>query len=351
MNIIYNGLLLSRNKVTGVERFSRDQLRSMISLLKNKSDTKVIILTNEVLNLKLPSNFIVFNSPIISQLSLFIFLPVFKFFFKSSVFISPLSVPSLFTTKHDIYTVHDVAWKIFPEHFPLKNKIHLSIAHFLLSRLKCKIHCVSNSTKNDFIKFYKPRNSNRIRAINPGLFSEDFQRTVWNFNSEDILFVGTLQRRKNLKFLIDAMKYLPNKFKLHIIGASGWFFDKDIKDKSDRIIFHGYVDDAIKNKMVSNAYALILPSLYEGWGYPVAESLMLGTPVITPKNSSLLEVNKITELQYEDGSLASFIKIFEKLCSERENIKNLLDNVKNKFDIYNFSNNFYEFIQYDYTSS
>lgn len=351
MNIIYNGLLLTRNKVTGVERFSRDQLRSLIDLLKKETDTRVIILANKELNIKLPPNFIVFNSLIISQFSLFIFLPIFKLIFKSSVFISPLSVPSLFTTRHDIYTVHDVAWKIYPKYFPLKNKIHLNFAHFLLSKFRCKIHCVSNSTKNDFIKYYKPKNPSRIRAINPGLFSEDFQRTNWNFNSDDILFVGTLQRRKNLKFLIDAMEHLPKKFRLHIIGASGWFFNNQTFNKSDRFIFHGYVSDSLKNEMVSNAYTLILPSLYEGWGYPVAESLMLGTPAITPKNSSLVEVNKIPELQYEDGSLVSFIQTFERLSSERANIHKLLNNVSNNFEIDIFSNNFYEFIKYDNTSS
>jgi glycosyltransferase involved in cell wall biosynthesis len=113
------------------------------------------------------------------------------------------------------------------------------------------------------------------------------------------LFVGTLEPRKNLVRLLTAYSQLENglkeQTKLVIAGGKGWG-GVDITQvitelgltKFVRIL--GYVDDATLSALYSNAEFLAMPSLYEGFGLPLLESMVHGTPVLTSNNSSMPEV-------------------------------------------------------------
>jgi len=114
-----------------------------------------------------------------------------------------------------------------------------------------------------------------------------------------ILFVGTLEPRKNLTRLLTAYSYLPESLKdqatLVVVGGKGWG-GIDITDavaglglgKYVRIL--GYVDDSTLATLYSNALFLAMPSLYEGFGLPLVEAMAHGTPVLTSNNSSMPEV-------------------------------------------------------------
>lgn len=113
------------------------------------------------------------------------------------------------------------------------------------------------------------------------------------------LFVGTLEPRKNLPRLLRAFQryctQVPEPLPLKIVGGSGWG-DEDISGLVDalnlraRVELLGKVDDSTLPALYGNAYALLMPSLYEGFGLPVVEALSLGVPVITSQNSAMAEV-------------------------------------------------------------
>jgi glycosyltransferase involved in cell wall biosynthesis len=113
------------------------------------------------------------------------------------------------------------------------------------------------------------------------------------------LFVGTLEPRKNLPRLLRAFQRycndIPEPLPLKIVGGSGWG-GEDIAglvndlQLTQRVELLGKIDDHSLRRLYSAAYALLMPSLYEGFGLPVVEALSLGVPVITSRESAMEEV-------------------------------------------------------------
>jgi glycosyltransferase involved in cell wall biosynthesis len=133
-------------------------------------------------------------------------------------------------------------------------------------------------------------------AVNAASFEMLKERGI---NRPYFLFVGTLEPRKNLIRLLTAYSYLSDSIKdqatLVIAGGTGWG-GIDINDtvadlglgKYVRIL--GYVDESILATLYAHALFLAMPSLYEGFGLPLVEAMVRGTPVLTSNNSSMPEV-------------------------------------------------------------
>ena len=104
-----------------------------------------------------------------------------------------------------------------------------------------------------------------------------------------ILFIGTLEPRKNLTKLLEAYALLPSdilsKYKLVLAGKIDWKFEdilkkiEEIKQQGGNVEYLGYVDDKTKALLYKNASCFVLPSLYEGFGMPILEALSYNTPV------------------------------------------------------------------------
>jgi glycosyltransferase involved in cell wall biosynthesis len=114
-----------------------------------------------------------------------------------------------------------------------------------------------------------------------------------------ILYVGTLQRRKNLVRLVEAYAHLLEQHdiphKLVLAGSKGWGYEEvyaavERSGVADRIKLLGYVPDEDLPGLYSGADLFIYPSLYEGFGLPVLEAMACGTPVAVSSTSSLPEV-------------------------------------------------------------
>lgn len=121
---------------------------------------------------------------------------------------------------------------------------------------------------------------------------------IKKFTEKDyILYVGTVEPRKNLKTLIRAFRDIKTKYDITLIiaGGFGWLYDdivsypEDLKIKED-VIFTGYVDEETLFSLYRHALALVYPSLYEGFGIPPLEAMACGTPVIISDIPSLTEV-------------------------------------------------------------
>jgi glycosyltransferase involved in cell wall biosynthesis len=113
-----------------------------------------------------------------------------------------------------------------------------------------------------------------------------------------ILYMGTLEPRKNIPTLIDAYAQLRQRYgineKLVLAGGKGWLYESIFArvqelDLENEVIFPGFVTDAEQTLWYHAASAFAYPSHYEGFGFPVAEALVCGIPVVTSNISSLPE--------------------------------------------------------------
>jgi glycosyltransferase involved in cell wall biosynthesis len=189
--------------------------------------------------------------------------------------------------------------------------------HFIINpRLLCQqaneIWTVSNSTKWDLESLYKI-SANKIKIkpivrnlnINVGNGSQENKlkkvRNKYKLPKRFILYLGTIEPRKNIINLVQAFEYLKKnreieeKYKLVIAGQLGWQYKETVeyikKSKfKDYIILTNFVDQKDKKYFYRLATIFVYPSLFEGFGIPVLESMANGTPVITANNSSLPEV-------------------------------------------------------------
>lgn len=212
-----------------------------------------------------------------------------------------------------IVTIHDLIFKHYPttysffdrQLYDLKFKYSCKNAH--------KIVAISENTKKDIIRFYniEPAKIEVLyQSCNPVFYQTIDEITVnevtnkYNLPTEYLLFVGSIIKRKNLEVIINAYEHLENDCKIPlVILGSGKSYKKEMLQLIKRKGFGNLIvwlnnvqNDEDLAAIYSKAMALIYPSLYEGFGLPVAEALLCKTPVITSNISSLPEAGGSSSL-------------------------------------------------------
>jgi glycosyltransferase involved in cell wall biosynthesis len=170
------------------------------------------------------------------------------------------------------------------------------------------IIAVSKCTKNDIIECYGIAEK-KIEVIYNGVeegFRQVEKQEALNIVAKAnlvlpekfVLFIGTLEPRKNVLTLIKAFDRIKEKGiveELVIIGKKGWLFEETLEylrcsKFNSQIHYLGHVEDYALPSIYSLAEIFVYPSLYEGFGYPILEAMACGTPVITNSTPALLEV-------------------------------------------------------------
>lgn len=226
------------------------------------------------------------------------------------VLMIPASALPIIHPRRSIVTIHDVAWKYFPESFTGFMRWFLEWSTKFAVRNASQIIAVSESTKKDLVKFYKV-DEKKINVIHHGFSSadENVAQALGLPKSQEaghgpalqepyILFLSTLQPRKNLEGLIEAFADLKKEnpeipHKLVVVGRPGWKFEKileDINRNKDIVIYLGHVSDDERFDILTKADLLVLPSFYEGFGMQILEAFEQNVPVATSKVSSMPEV-------------------------------------------------------------
>lgn len=205
-----------------------------------------------------------------------------------------------------VSVVHDVAFERFPEFLTVKRRIKDSLMRpqdlFLRSD---RIIAVSEYTARDLVEVYD-MNANNITVVYPGVASPaeyvrpvDVQRVLQKYviPSRFLLFVGTVEPRKNIRGIIEAFSAIADRVAqdLVIAGEQGWKM-RELKNVvaaspyADRIHIIGFVAEKDKNALYAAADVFVYPSFYEGFGFPPLEAMINGTPAVASLNSSLPEV-------------------------------------------------------------
>lgn len=205
-----------------------------------------------------------------------------------------------------VVTIHDLIFKVLPETFPLVDRKIYDLKFKKSCKKANKIIAISENTKKDLIHYYDI-DEQKIEVIYQSC-NPIFYREIDILNSKQVLekyslpteynlFVGSIEKRKNLKLIIDAYNYISksDQIPLVIVGGSRTFNKElskligDLEAKNKLIWLKNLNDNTDLQAIYTSAQMLVYPSLYEGFGLPIVEALLSKTPVITSNTSSLPE--------------------------------------------------------------
>ena len=250
--------------------------------------------------------------------------------------------PILFWNKNIYNTIHDMGRWDCPE----TKGVHLfyfkTTEALALKRAK-HIFTVSNFSKERIHSLMKISNDNITVTYNgiARTLSEsnaDFHdiKTKYKLPDKYIMFLSTLQPRKNLKLLLEAFSEVMSQvdYDLVLIGRVGWKVD-DLIGKykfGNRINFTGFVDDQDVSLIYKNALCFVFPTLYEGFGIPPVEALAMGTPVISSDSSCMKEILRKQATFFANNDKEELKKLLVRLPESRDKMAKELD----KFQIENF---------------
>ena len=212
-----------------------------------------------------------------------------------------------------------------------------------------KIITISNSSRNDIIKEYGV-SGKKVIVVYPGIKSETnlkfkmqnskLLEEKFDIKGEYILFVGTLQPRKNIEKLIEALTIVKNKnLELVIVGKKGWMYEDilsaPIKYKvSDRVKFLDNVNDEDLPSFYKNADCFVLPSLYEGFGLPILEAMQYGCPVLASNVSSLPEAGGDAAIYFDPQNTEDIAEKIDKVTSDEKFRTEMIQKVTSRLKIF-----------------
>ncbi len=202
-----------------------------------------------------------------------------------------------------VATIHDLSFLHYPQYLPMQvlNKCKANLANILKARRyivmteAIKKECISFlGIKDELIDVIPLAPSGKYYKLEDG----STRRFISKYTQDDyILYVGTIEPRKNISTLLKAFKLIRDRYKLKLIlaGGKGWSYEEVLKmpDKlgiRDDVVFTGYVNEKTILYLYNNAMVFVCPSVYEGFGLPVVEAMSCGVPLIVSDIPSFKEI-------------------------------------------------------------
>jgi len=215
-------------------------------------------------------------------------------------------VTPVFSRVPSVVTVYDLSFIHFPERLPAARRLYLRVFTRWSCRHARRVIAISQSTARDLVRSFSLPDD-RIDVAVPGV-GEQFKplpagkveafRASKGLPARFLLFLGTLEPRKNLPLLLRAYARLPQRDReaVHLVlaGGKGWMADEifaTIVAHNLAATMHlpGYVPADELPLWYNAAEVLVYPSVFEGFGLPVVEALACGTPALVSDSSSLPE--------------------------------------------------------------
>ncbi len=329
MHIGIDGYEVNQERLVGVGRFAYEILHQLY--LHDKRNIYTVFLPNNPLS-HMPKEHEGWRYTVIPSKGFWVFtsLPygILTSSKKIDVFYTPTHYIPHFVKIPRIVSIMDLSYLHFPDmfrktdYYKLKNWTSYSIKHAK------KVITISEFSKEEICTTYHI-SKDSIAVAYPGintsysLIKSEISHEKPEFKY--ILFVGTIQPRKNIQRLIEAYSYLEKKWKkdkihLVIIGKKGWLYDQIFlqvqKLQLEQYVhFFDYVSDDDKISLFKNATCFVLPSLYEGFGIPVIEAMMYGVPTVISNVSSLPEIGGNASIYIDPYNTQSIADGIEKAIS------------------------------------
>jgi glycosyltransferase involved in cell wall biosynthesis len=245
---------------------------------------------------------------------------------KADVFHGVLNVLPLACPVPGVVTIHDLAFIRFPQTFRAYNRVYLDFATRLSARRAARILAVSENTRREVIEILGVPPERVV--VTPNAVRDHFRppdpaalaafRIAKGLPERFVLYVGTLEPRKNLTTLLEAYAQVVRTQAVPLLvgGGKGWLYDEVFRRLEElglreQVKFVGYIAEEELPLWYAAATVFVFPSIYEGFGMPPLEAMACGTPVITSNSSSLPEVVGDAGLMaspYDAGAFATAIE-------------------------------------------
>lgn len=255
-----------------------------------------------------------------------------ELFFKQkgdvALFTNFVSLPSIFKIP-TIVAVHDLCYEEVPQFVAEKNRSFLH--KFVPSSVHkaARIITISESTKTAIKKHYDVADSKFIITPippTPKITTDPGKLNKIDIRGKYVLFIGTLEPRKNIIGLVRAYEALPidlrKEYSLVVAGGGGWYMEDTLsyidrlKNNGEQIITPGYITDSQKAALYDNASLFILPSHYEGFGMPVLEAMSYGTATAVSDIPVFHEVSGSASAYFDKDSPADIARVIKGLLNE-----------------------------------
>jgi glycosyltransferase involved in cell wall biosynthesis len=220
---------------------------------------------------------------------------------KIDILHSPANMAPMFYSGASVVHIHDLCFVVNPQWYSYTFHTAYNIAIPRLAKKATRVITNSNNSRNDLLQFYNV-DASKVRliywAVDQTFGARETNSTESVTETDYILYVGSLEPRKNIGNLIEAFERMRTrnpdlKTKLVLIGGESPLFADvrlQIKTYHQDVVFKGFVSDEELRQYYRQAQAVAYPSLYEGFGLPPLEAMASGAPVVTSNTSSLPEV-------------------------------------------------------------
>ncbi|MDR2980152.1 MAG: glycosyltransferase family 4 protein [Bacteroidales bacterium] len=238
-----------------------------------------------------------------------------------------------------VVTIHDLIFMRYPEWYKKHDRIIYQNKTEYACKYADKIVAISEQTKSDLIHYLNIK-EDRIEVIHQpalmrfmqnGISEEKTIETVLKYRLPEqyLLMVGNIEKRKNIANVIQAKLHGGIDVPLYIVGRET-LYAKELKNrvasqKGEDIYFLHHVSTEELFTLYRNAAILIYPSYFEGFGLPVIESLMCGTPVIASHGSCLVETAGDGALYIDPDNVEQLIETVRQLLQNRTMRKELVE--------------------------
>lgn len=219
-----------------------------------------------------------------------------------------------------VLTVYDMIHEIFPHYFKydvatVKNKL-------LLMEKATKIIAVSENTKKDILRIYPQIDSSKIEVIYHGCSISVNENLQLNLPSKYILFVGSRLIYKNFILLVNSLKCtLLKDTDLFLVCAGGGEFSEEENHLivqlglRDKIVYRNFQEEELGG-YYKNAICFVFPSLYEGFGLPILESMACGCPIVLSNSSAFPEVAGQAGIYFENNNSEDLKEKVERVIND-----------------------------------